>query len=309
MAPDVIQDLGILKLTIEQPSEFRYGILSRCAPPGILLYGAPGTGKTLLVRALARHTHAKMIALSGSDIRSKYVGDGEKKISRIFAFARKNYPCIIFIDEADALFRSRSSETSSRSHLEDINQFLIEMDGITSDRRDSPIVIAATNRPFDIDEGIIRRLGKRIVIDVPDITAREQILKIHLEGETLASDVDLAELAKATPEYTGSDLKDLVYEAAIIAVRQGQHRSRLGADAHPPHTTAPDSTGEPHHQRPSGRIICKGHLIEAKHTIHASPKSESTAKIREFHNKFGNTSQGRQRAAAAPNFNKIKDPL
>lgn len=90
-----------------------------------MLYGAPGTGKTLLARALARHTDAKTIALFGADIRSKYVGDGEKKISRIFAFARKNYPFMIFIDEADALFRSRSSDTISRGHLEDINHFLI----------------------------------------------------------------------------------------------------------------------------------------------------------------------------------------
>lgn len=158
-------------------------------------------------------------------------------------------------------------------------------------------------------------MGKRIVVDIPDIAAREQILKIHLEGETLAADVDLSELAKATPEYTGSDLKDLIYEAAIIAVRQGQHRSRLGADAHPPHTTSPDSAGESHQQEASetpsvdwasGRIICKAHLIEAKHTIHASPKSETISRIREFHNKFGNTSQGRQRVGACV-FNKIKN--
>ncbi|KAL1615822.1 hypothetical protein SLS56_011688 [Neofusicoccum ribis] len=268
MTPDVLRDLEFLKLTTEQPAQF---------------------------------SHAKMIALSGADIRSKYVGEGEKKISKIFAFARKNHPCIIFIDEADALFRSRSSETISKGHLEDINQFLTEMDGITSKNRDGPIVIAATNRPFDLDEGIMRRLGKRILIDVPDIAAREEILKIQLEGETVAADVDLAELAKATPEYTGSDLKDLVYEAAILAVLQGQRRSH----AHPPHASAPKSSGISFGEDASRRVICKAHLIEAKHTIHASPKSETMAKIREFHNKFGSISQGR-RNGGVPNFNKTK---
>lgn len=284
VSPDIKEALEELSLPILEPNEFNFGILSKSPCSGTLLYGPPGTGKTLLVRALAKQAQATMLALSGADIRSMYVGEGEKKIKRIFAFARRNHPCVIFIDEADSLFRSRSATDNCRSHLSDINQFLAEMDGINSQDVKKPMVIAATNRPFDIDEGILRRLGRRILVGMPDAADREKILEIHLKGETLESDVDLKELARATPEYTGSDLKNLVYEAAIAAIRERRLVMSKGK--------APENSGSV--QAP--RTLRRAHFLWAKHMVPASPKSESVAKIREFHNKFGSTAQSGRRA-------------
>ena len=189
--------LDTLTLSLHDPEAFTYGILARSSPQGVLLYGPPGTGKTLLARALAKQANSTILSLSGADIRSRFVGEGEKKIQRIFAYARKIHPCIIFIDEADALFRSRSSEGNCRGHLEDITQFLQEMDGVRPNDKKSPMVIAATNRPYDIDEGVLRRLGKRILVDVPNAAARHHILNIHLRDEIVAEDADILELAQS----------------------------------------------------------------------------------------------------------------
>jgi SpoVK/Ycf46/Vps4 family AAA+-type ATPase len=270
-------------LSLYNPSAFTFGVLARSSSPGVLLYGPPGTGKTLLAKALAKQTHATFLTFSSADIRSKYVGEGEKKIKRIFAYARKHHPCIVFIDEADSLFRSRSAEDSCRGHLSDLNQFLEEMEGIKSKDARCPMVIAATNRPFDIDEGILRRLRKRILVDVPDARAREQILKIHLRGEPIADDVDLSELvkelAKTTQDYTGSDLETLVHEAAIAAEGENQYRMR---------TETPIATAS---SKASHRVLRRAHFVYAKQVVPASPKSDLVAKIMEFHNKFGATTQ------------------
>lgn len=206
----------------------------------------------LLVKALANQASAKVLAISGAEIRSKFVGEGPKKIKNLFAYARKNSPCIIFIDEADAIFHSRSADHPSKGHLEDINQFLAEMDGIGPKGPERPMVIAATNRPFDIDEGILRRLGRRICIDVPDIVGREKILKIHLKGEKLDPDVNLAEV---TQEYTGSDLQDLAREAAITAVRE-LHRQSY-------------ETFEKGRRKTIGahRVLRREHFIQAKQAV------------------------------------------
>ncbi|KAL7917289.1 P-loop containing nucleoside triphosphate hydrolase protein [Trichoderma austrokoningii] len=278
-----IEALENFMLPMRHPAAFEYGILSKCASQSVLLYGPPGTGKSLLVRALAKQSRTKILAISGADIWDKYVGTGEKKIKELFALARHEYPCIIFIDEADAMFRSRSQQSGSSCYRSYLNQFLSEMDGINSENGRNPVVIAATSRPFDIDEGILRRLGRRIMIDLPDALAREEILKIHLRGESLAADVDISELAKATANYTGSDLKNLVYSAAVTALREELDLGgRLSS---------------------SRRILCRKHFLHAKREIPASPIADTAAKIHDFHNKFGNTVQ--TRGAAGP-VNKAK---
>ena len=281
-----IEALENVTLAMHHPNAFGYGILSRCASQSVLLYGPPGTGKTLLVRALAKQASSKILAISGADINSKYVGKGEKKIKDMFALARREYPCIIFIDEADAMFRSRSAD-SRNCHQQYINEFLVGMDGINSGGLKNPVVVAATTRPFDIDEGILRRLGRRIMVDIPNAAAREQILKIHLKGESLADDVDLSELARATPDYTGSDLKNLVYSAAITALREEMSAARRLSS--PPGST-PESTGS---QIGSRRVLRRAHFLHAKREIPPSPISDTVAKIRQFHNKFGDTVQKR----------------
>jgi SpoVK/Ycf46/Vps4 family AAA+-type ATPase len=278
ITPDAIEALDSILLPLRMPDQFKVGILAKCPPTGLLLYGPPGTGKTLFVKALAKKTEATLLSLSGADIRSKYVSEGQKKIRDVFACARQwNGPFVIFIDEADALFHRRSSELNSRGHLDDINQFLAEMDGINSSGLLNVMVVVATNRPFDIDEGILRRLGRRIFIDIPDMDGREAILKIHLKGETLGDDVNLAELAKRTYDYTGSDLRDLVYSAALTAVRDMVNSPK-------PTQFADQPPAQP-------RVLRWKHFLHAKKQIRASPKSETAEKIREFHTKFGNTAQ------------------
>ncbi|KAK1762005.1 P-loop containing nucleoside triphosphate hydrolase [Phialemonium atrogriseum] len=279
VSPDVIDALSVLTLSIKDPGAFKVGILSKHTSLGVLLYGPPGTGKTLVVRALAKQANAKMLAVSGADIRSKFVGDGEKKIKRMFAYARQHSPCIIFIDEADSVFRSRSAEGNCRGHLSDLNQFLTEMDGITSKDSNSPMVIAASNRPFDIDEGVLRRLGRRILINIPDAAGREQILKIHLVGETMDPSLDLAEIAKSTQDYTGSDLRDLVWEAAIEAVRE-MHRRNSGLGISKASQQGGAAGG-------ANRVLRRDHFLWAKRVVCPAPKSELVALIGDFHSRFG----------------------
>ncbi|KAF2969480.1 hypothetical protein GQX73_g4091 [Xylaria multiplex] len=282
---NALEALDALMLSFHDPSAFTFGILANSSPQGVLLYGPPGTGKTLLVRAFAKRTHATTLTLSSADVRSKFVGEGERKIQRIFAYARQHHPCVIFIDEADALFHSRSAQNNSPGHVEDINQFLEEMDGIKSNGSHNPVVIAATNRPFDIDEGILRRLTRRIMIDMPDAAARDHILQIHLRGEKLADDVVVAELVKVTQGYAGSDIKALVYAAAILAVRENLLGTTTGTSLWT-WTTAPPmiSSGNP-------RVLNMAHFLRAKQEIRPSPKYDTTTRIQEFHNKFGGITQ------------------
>lgn len=215
---------------------------------------------------------------------------GEKIIKNMFELARREHPCIIFIDEADCLFRSRS--TDSHSYYQNyLNEFLVAMDGIGSRDAKNPIVVAATNRPFHIDEGILWRLGRRVMVGMPDAAARMEILKIHARGESLAPDVSLADLARATPDYSGSDLKNLVYSADLKALREQteQVRSRESLSGTPATDGSPDSAEK---SKPDcGRILCKEHFVHAKREIHPTPVANTVAKIQEFHNKYGETVQ------------------
>ncbi|KAI1365237.1 P-loop containing nucleoside triphosphate hydrolase protein [Xylaria arbuscula] len=273
--------LDDMMLSLHDPEAFKFGILASSPPLGVLLYGPPGTGKTLLVRAFAKQTNATILALSGADIRSMFVGEGEKKIKRIFSYARKCYPCVIFIDEADGVFHSRSGWNINKGHVEDITQFLEEMDGIRSNGAQNPVVIAATNRPFDIDEAILRRLTSRILIDMPDAAAREKIFRIHMKGESLADDVDISELAQITEGYAGSDIKALVYAAAILAVRENLLGTTAGL------TLWEETIKSPVTSNSSPRVLKIAHFLKAKQRICPSPKSDTIAKIRDFHNKMG----------------------
>jgi SpoVK/Ycf46/Vps4 family AAA+-type ATPase len=269
------------------PEQFKTGILAKQPTTGILLYGLPGTGKTQFVRAFASLANATMLSLTAADFRHSHVGESEKRIQQIFGYARDHQGSfVIFIDEADSIFRSRSLEGNSTSHVSDLNQFLAEMDGIKSSSLRNVMVIAASNRPFDIDEGILRRLSRRILVDLPNKEGREAILKIHLKNETVANDVNLGELARITGDYTGSDLKDLVHEAALICLRQ----MRLGAmQGMYPVSGGPNSLGV----NQQARALRWEHLRAAKKNTRPAPKSDIVEKIRDFHDKFGNTSQKR----------------
>lgn len=278
---DTINALRLLTLSLRDAQAFQFGILSRHGTSGVLLYGPPGTGKTMLIRALAKESGARMVAISYADIQSELVGVSEKKVKKLFQYARRHHPCIIFIDEADSCFRSRSAEQTRGYHITFINQFLTEMDGIDAQASNKPIVVAATNRPFDIDEGVLRRLGRRILVDVPDARGREAILRLHLEGERLDPDLDLTEVARHTHDFTGSDIRDLTFQAALAAVQEI-------------HDENPEDDDGVQREKRSGaeRVIARRHFLLARKCVAPAPKSDLVAKIREFHNRHGTVGRG-----------------
>ncbi|KAJ1672669.1 hypothetical protein EV182_006728, partial [Spiromyces aspiralis] len=227
-----LQELVVLPLL--RPEYFSRGLLKRHSMSGLLLFGPPGTGKTMLAKAVAKESGCAVLEVKGSDVYNKYVGESEKMVEAIFSLARKISPCVIFIDEVDALFESRGNEHGNSYKRETINQFMAEWDGLTSLKNTTttvgsgdggkrptmqPIVMAATNRPFDLDDAVLRRLPRRIMVDLPNVDERAQILSLHLKGETLGNDVDIGELARKTENYSGSDIKNVCITAALSAVR------------------------------------------------------------------------------------------
>jgi cell division protease FtsH len=200
----------------------RFGRLGGRAPRGILLYGPPGTGKTLLARAVAGEAGVPFLLASGSNFQEKFVGVGAARVRRLFAEGRKLAPCIIFIDEIDALGRQRGRGNDSATADQDqtLNQLLIEMDGF--DQSSSIVVMGSTNRPDVLDRALTRpgRFDREIAVNLPDARGREAVLNVHARRLQLASDLDLGWVARGTPGFSGADLANLLNEAAIAATRE-----------------------------------------------------------------------------------------
>ncbi|KAF8595720.1 AAA-domain-containing protein [Ceratobasidium sp. AG-I] len=217
---DIVDTLrSLVSLPLLCPDEFQTGILKQHTMSGALLFGPPGTGKTLFAQAVAKESGANMISVKPSDIMDKCVGESEKLVRGLFKLARRLHPCIVFIDELDALFGSRThagQQSSARWHTSMLTEFMQEIDGLMTSK---VVVIGATNRPFDLDDAVLRRLPCRMLIDLPDKAAREEILRIMLSEEALAEDVKLGSLAGMTDNYSGSDLKNLCVAAAVNAVK------------------------------------------------------------------------------------------
>jgi cell division protease FtsH len=190
-------------------------------PKGVLLIGAPGTGKTLLARAIAGEADVPFFTISGSDFVEMFVGVGASRVRDLFLQGKRNAPCIIFIDEIDAVGRHRGAGLGGGhdEREQTLNQLLVEMDGFESN--EGVILIAATNRPDVLDPALLRpgRFDRQVVVPVPDVKGREEILRVHTKRTPLASDVDLAVLARGTPGFTGADLENLVNEGALLAAR------------------------------------------------------------------------------------------
>lgn len=202
----------------------KFNELGARIPKGVLLYGPPGTGKTLLARAVAGEAGVPFFSISGSDFVEMFVGVGASRVRDLFDQAKKNAPCIVFIDEIDAVGRQRGAGLGGGhdEREQTLNQLLVEMDGFSPN--EGIIIIAATNRPDILDPALLRpgRFDRQIVVDVPDIKGREEILKVHVRGKPLAPDVDLKVLARRTPGFTGADLANMVNEAALLAARRGK---------------------------------------------------------------------------------------
>src|ERR1700690_4220732 len=193
-------------------------------PKGVLLVGPPGTGKTLLAKAVSGEAGVPFFSISGSEFVEMFFGVGASRVRDLFDQAKRHSPCIIFVDEIDAVGRQRGAGLGG-SHDEreqTLNQMLVEMDGFDTDT--NVIIIAATNRPDILDPALLRpgRFDRRVILDRPDMRGREAILKVHTRGKPLASDVDVSTLAKSTPGFVGADLENLVNEAAIVAARKNK---------------------------------------------------------------------------------------
>jgi cell division protease FtsH len=200
----------------------KYTELGAKIPKGILLVGPPGTGKTLLARAVAGEAHVPFFTISGSDFVEMFVGVGASRVRNLFLNAKKKAPCIVFIDEIDAVGRHRGAGLGGGhdEREQTLNQLLVEMDGFGPN--EGVIVLAATNRPDILDNALLRpgRFDRRIFVMRPDLLGREEILHVHAKDKPLAKDVDLAEVAKMTPGFTGADLANLLNEAALLAARR-----------------------------------------------------------------------------------------
>jgi cell division protease FtsH len=216
------EEIGEVVQFLKSPQKFHK--LGARIPRGILLVGAPGTGKTLLARAVANEADAPFYYVSGSEFVELFVGVGANRVRDMFAMAKKSSPSIVFIDEIDAVGRQRGAGLGGGhdEREQTLNQILVEMDGFETD--DNTIVIAATNRPDILDPALLRpgRFDRRVVLDLPPIEDRKAILKLHTNNKPLAEDASLQIIAERTPGFSGADLANLVNEAAILAGRENQ---------------------------------------------------------------------------------------
>ncbi|ORU00449.1 Cell division protein FtsH [Anaerovibrio sp. JC8] len=219
-ADEAKQELEEVVEFLKQPAKFNQ--LGAKIPKGVLLFGPPGTGKTLLAKAVAGEAGVPFFSISGSDFVEMFVGVGASRVRDLFDQAKKNSPCIVFIDEIDAVGRQRGAGLGGGhdEREQTLNQMLVEMDGFAAN--EGIIIIAATNRPDILDPALLRpgRFDRQIVVDKPDVKGREAILKVHTKDKPIDKDVDLNVLARRTPGFTGADLSNLVNEAALLSARR-----------------------------------------------------------------------------------------
>lgn len=219
------------KQELEEVVEFlkhpkKYNDLGAKIPKGVLLYGPPGTGKTLLAKAVAGEAGVPFFSISGSDFVEMFVGVGASRVRDLFEQAKKSAPCIVFIDEIDAVGRQRGAGLGGGhdEREQTLNQLLVEMDGFGAN--EGIIMIVATNRPDILDPALLRpgRFDRQIVVDRPDIKGRQEILKVHVKGKPISPEVELGVIARRTPGFTGADLSNLVNEAALMAARKNKNK-------------------------------------------------------------------------------------
>ena len=248
------EELAEIVEFLKQPKRFTE--LGARIPKGVLLVGAPGTGKTLLAKAVAGEAGVPFFSISGSDFVEMFVGVGAARVRDLFDQAKKNAPCIVFVDELDAVGRQRGAGLGGGhdEREQTLNQLLVEMDGF--EPNSGIIILAATNRPDVLDPALLRpgRFDRQVTLDIPDIRGREEILKVHAKGKPLA-DVDLKILARRTPGFTGADLANVLNEAALLAARREQeenHLRRGGGGRRTGHGRSGEE--EPHHQRAGAQV-------------------------------------------------------
>ncbi len=223
-ADEVKEELEEIVEFLKSPKKFQE--LGAKIPRGVLLFGAPGTGKTLLARAVAGEAGVPFFSISGSDFVEMFVGVGASRVRDLFDQAKKNAPCIVFVDEIDAVGRQRGAGLGGGhdEREQTLNQLLVEMDGFSPN--EGIIILAATNRPDILDPALLRpgRFDRQVAVDAPDVNGRKEILKVHMRGKPVEEGVNLEILARRTPGFTGADLANLTNEAALLAARQNRKK-------------------------------------------------------------------------------------
>ena len=221
-AEEIKEELEEVVEFLKSPRKFQE--LGAKIPRGVLLFGPPGTGKTLLARAVAGEAGVPFFSISGSDFVEMFVGVGASRVRDLFEKAKKNSPCIVFVDEIDAVGRQRGAGLGGGhdEREQTLNQLLVEMDGFSPN--EGIIILAATNRPDILDPALLRpgRFDRQVVVEAPDVNGRKEVLKVHVRGKPLDKEVDLEIIARRTPGFTGADLANLTNEAALLAARQGR---------------------------------------------------------------------------------------
>jgi cell division protease FtsH len=255
----------------------RYRSIGASIPKGVLLIGPPGTGKTLLAKAVAGEAHVPFFSLSGSDFVEMFVGVGAARVRDLFQQAKAKAPCIVFIDELDAIGRQRGVHVGAVNDEREqtLNQLLVEMDGFSANA--GVIVLAATNRPDVLDRAILRpgRFDRQVVVDAPDIDGREAILKVHARGKPLDNEVDLRRIAQATPGFSGADLANALNEAALLAARR--HATTIGQqdleEAVEKVVAGPERRSRRLKEEEKRRVAYHetGHALVAAYSEHADP--------------------------------------
>lgn len=231
----------LVMLPLQRPELFARGALSKPVK-GVLLFGPPGTGKTLLAKAVASEAGATFINVSSSVITSKWYGDAEKLTHAVFSLARKMAPTVVFVDEVDSVLGKRGSDFENEASRRMKNEFMSSWDGMKSSDKERVLVLAATNRPYDLDEAVIRRLPRRIMVGLPDAANREKILRIILNKETMEENFSFEELAAMTDGYSGSDLRNLSIAAAYRPIREILQKEKEKAKEDSVHLTEGGST-------------------------------------------------------------------
>ncbi|KAJ3158009.1 hypothetical protein HDU89_000391 [Geranomyces variabilis] len=274
----LLQTLTVLPVL--RPSYFASGVLSRHSVSGVLLFGPPGTGKTLLAKAIAKHSSARFMSVALSDVYDKFVGEGEKNVKAVFTLARKCRPCVVFLDEVDALFGRRGGMDQG-NRREVVNEFMSEWDGLSGDNR-GVVVLGATNRPFDLDDAILRRMPRRILVDLPNREQREEILRLHLVGEVLDADLDLAAWATRTEKFSGSDLKNLCIAAALARIREAVGgdtglAALVSASSSPSSSLAAQAAASVAAKRGAGAVIPPAPTPSEVSSVPTAPESDISA--------------------------------
>ncbi|EPS61247.1 hypothetical protein M569_13551, partial [Genlisea aurea] len=268
-----LQELVILP--VRRPDLFEGGLLRPCR--GILLFGPPGTGKTMLAKAIAKEAESSFVNVSMSSVSSKWFGEDEKNVRALFTLAAKVSPTIIFIDEVDSMLGQRSRAGGEHEAMRKIkNEFMAHWDGLRTKPGERILILAATNRPFDLDEAIIRRFERRIMVGLPSADNREKIFRTLLSKERVDGDLSFAELAAITQGFTGSDIKNLCISAAYRPVRELIHLERLKKEKQQHHNNIITE------QHSGIRSLSMNDFVEAKKQVAASVAAEGSMIMEEL---------------------------